>query len=59
MPKPKFNGDDVTFVCPGVLSEHLDTVHRLFPKLAIHGEYGMKKIEITEMDDGYFVREAK
>ncbi len=57
MPKPKIDGDRVTFICPGVLNEHLDFVHKLFPKLAIKGDYGMKKIEIVEQGNGYLIRE--
>ena len=33
-------------------------LEKLFPKLNINKQ-GMKKIEITEMNDGYFIRELK
>ena len=57
MPQPSLNMDDVTFTCPDILNVHLDDVDKLFPKLAITGRYGMKKIEIIEHEDGYIVRE--
>ena len=59
MPRPELNLDDVSFLRDGMFSDHLGKFDKFFPKLAIPEPYGMKRIEITEKDDGYFIGELK
>ena len=57
-PEVAFDGD-VSFFCGGIFSDHLGKFEKFFPNLAIEGEYGMKKIEIVEQGDEYFIGELK